>query len=225
MGFIFEQRLSDSPYVETVTQGRTEGNGSIIRPAETHWHLVFVREQGQSHAIVTGPLTTAGVVPFREGAEILWLKFKLGTWLPHLPIREFIDVETQLPLAASQSFWLQGSAWQFPSFDNTESFVERLVRHDLLACDPVVAGVVQGQPPHLSARTVRHRFLQATGLTQNHIFQVKRAQRAALLLQQGVSVLDTVDALGYYDQPHLTRSLKQFVGHTPAQIGRWRPPA
>jgi hypothetical protein len=27
-----------------------------------------------------------------------------------------------------------------------------------------------------------------------------------------------VDAAGYYDQPHLTRSLKQWVGHTPAQI-------
>ncbi len=224
MGFIYEQRLSDSPYVETITNGHTAGNGTVIRPAETHWHMVFVREQGNARAVVAGPLSTAGVVTFQKGAEILWIKFKLGTWLPHLPIQEFLDVEQILPDATRQSFWLKGSVWQFPTFDNAEVFTDRLVRNDLLACDPVVDAVLQGQPPDLSARTVRHRFLQATGLTQNHIYQFERAQRAADLLRQGVAILDTVFEVGYYDQPHLTRSLKQFIGHTPAQIIRMHQP-
>ncbi|MCB0139261.1 MAG: AraC family transcriptional regulator, partial [Caldilineaceae bacterium] len=34
----------------------------------------------------------------------------------------------------------------------------------------------------------------------------------------GVSILDAVDEAGYYDQPHLTRALRQWVGYTPAQI-------
>ncbi len=38
------------------------------------------------------------------------------------------------------------------------------------------------------------------------------------LLQQGVSIVDTVDQAGYADQPHLTRSLKRFIGQTPAQL-------
>jgi methylphosphotriester-DNA--protein-cysteine methyltransferase len=59
---------------------------------------------------------------------------------------------------------------------------------------------------------------KATGLRQNHIRQYKRAQQAARLLQQGVPILDTVYEAGYFDQPHLTRSLKQFIGYTPAQI-------
>jgi AraC-like DNA-binding protein len=180
--------------------------------------MVFVRVHGNAHAVVAGPLTTSGLVSFGEGAEILWIKFKLGAWLPHLPIREFIDVETHLPGAASHSFWLQGAAWPFPNFENTENFIARLVRRGLLACDPVVTAVLQGQVPELSPRTVRHHFLQATGITQNHIFQIERAQRAAMLLQQGVTILDTVYELGYFDQPHLTRALKQFVGYTPAQI-------
>jgi hypothetical protein len=37
-------------------------------------------------------------------------------------------------------------------------------------------------------------------------------------LQQGVSILDTVEQAGYFDQPHLTRSLKYLIGQTPAQI-------
>jgi AraC-like DNA-binding protein len=41
-----------------------------------------------------------------------------------------------------------------------------------------------------------------------------------MLLEQGVSILDTVEQAGYFDQPHLTRSLKRYVGYTPAQILR-----
>lgn len=39
-----------------------------------------------------------------------------------------------------------------------------------------------------------------------------------MLLRQGVSILNTVCQLGYFDQPHVTRSLRQWIGHTPAQI-------
>lgn len=64
---------------------------------------------------------------------------------------------------------------------------------------------------------MRHRFLRATGLTQGTILQIERAKRASALLEQGVPILDTVYEAGYFDQPHLTRSLRRFVGKTPAQ--------
>jgi len=98
------------------------------------------------------------------------------------------------------------------------------VRDGLLVSDPVVKAALQDELPEMSSRTVRHRFLRATGLGQSHIRQMKRAQRAEALLQQGVSILDTVYEAGYYDQPHLTRSLKQFIGYTPAQIIRLSKP-
>jgi methylphosphotriester-DNA--protein-cysteine methyltransferase len=72
--------------------------------------------------------------------------------------------------------------------------------------------------PEVSLRTLRHRFLQATGLTQSRVRQAERARRAIELLEQGVSILDAVFEAGYYDQPHLTRSLQRFVGYTPGQI-------
>ena len=218
MSLLVEQRMSDSPYIETIMHGWTASNGSAIRPAETHWHMVFVREHGNLHPIVVGALTTAGVVSWGAGADILWVKFKLGTFMSHLPVKSFLDTETTLPGAASRSFWLKSSAWQFPDYENVETFVNRLVREEILVCDPVVSAVLQDQLLDLAPRTLRHRFLQATGLTQNHIRQVERAQQAARLLQQGIPILDTVFDLGYYDQPHLTRSLKQFIGFTPAQL-------
>jgi hypothetical protein len=182
--------------------------------------MVFTKFQGKLYPIFTGPLPTSGTVAFTEGAEILWIKFRLGTFMPHLPNRDFLDVETVLPDATSKTFWLKGSAWKFPTYENADTFVEWLVREEIVVYDPAINTVLEGQPHDMAARTVRHRFLRATGLTQTQIFQIERAQRAAALLNEGVSILDTVHEVGYFDQPHLTRSLKQWVGFTPAEILR-----
>ena len=140
--------------------------------------------------------------------------------MPHLALRSVLDRETFLPDASSRSFWLHGSAWHFPDYQNVDLFIDRLARNDVLVRDPLVEAVLRDEPHDLSPRTVRDRFRRTTATTQSHIRQVERAQRAAALLRAGVSILDTVHELGYYDQPHLTRSIKQWVGHTPAQIIR-----
>jgi AraC-like DNA-binding protein len=219
MTIVFEERASDSPFVDTIMHGHTLSDGSTIRPAEIHWHMVLVKHEGKSQAIVVGPLTTSGVAKWGGGAEILWIRLKVGTYLPHLPNRSLLDTETPLPGASSSSFWLKGSAWQFPTYENVDTFINRLVREDVLTSDPLVHAALQDELLEaVPARTLRHRFLHTTGLTQNHIRQFERAQQAAALLREGVSILDTVYMMGYFDQPHLTRSLKRFVGKTPAQL-------
>lgn len=220
MSIIYEERTSDSPYLDLVTRGRTVSDGSPIRPAEVSWHIVVMRQQSEVRLLVVGPWTTSGTVTYTEGAELLWIKFKLGAFMLHHPVRDYLNSETILPGGAFQSFWLKGSTWQFPEYDNVETFVDRLVRDEILVLDPVVNAALQDQLPEMPSRTVRHRFLRATGLTQSHIRQMKRAQEAVALLEQGLSILDVVFQLGYFDQPHLTRSLKQFIGYTPAQIIR-----
>jgi AraC-like DNA-binding protein len=224
MSIISEERKTSSPYIETIMRGRTESDGSALRPAESHWHMVLRKLGGNVDLLVVGPWTSAGVISYTKGAELLWIKFKLGTFLPHLPTRDFLDRETILPGAVGKSFWLNGSTWQFPDYENADTFVDRLVRDGVLACDPVVNAALQDQLEDVPARTMRHRFLQTCGLSATHIRQMKRAQHAQALLQQGVSILDTVDEAGYFDQPHLTRSLKQFLGYTPAQIIRLSQP-
>lgn len=221
MGILYEQRASDSPFVDTVMRGRTVDDGSSLRPAEVHWHMVFTRYQGQFFPFVVGPWRTSGVVNFTEGAEILWVRFKLGAFMPHLPTRNFLDSETILPGAAARdSFWLHGSAWQFPDFENVETFVERLTRDETLVRDPLVETALNEHAQDVPDRTLRHRFLRATGVSQNHIRQFERAQRAAALLGRGRPIIDTVYELGYFDQPHMTRALKQVTGLTPGQIAR-----
>ena len=154
---------------------------------------------------------------------MLWIRFSLGTFMPHLPTRTLLDAETVLPDASSRSFWLGGSAWPFPDHENADAFVERLVREGVLARDPVVCAASAGLSPQgLSPRTLRHRFLRATGLAQGAICQIDRANRAAACLRRGVSIPDVVHEAGYFDQAHMTRSLKRWVGVTPARIATAR---
>lgn len=218
MSMISEERLSDSPYIETVCRGWTVATGSSVRPAESHWHMVIVKVHGKVMPLVVGSLPTSGVAKWGAEAEILWIKFKIGMFMPQFPAKTLINREVLLPDASSQKFWLHGSAWHFPSYDNVETFIHRLVRDESLVHDPVVSNALLDRPLDVAERTVRHRFLQTTGLTQNQIRQIERAQRAAALIKQGVPILDTVFETGYFDQPHLTKSLKRFVGKTPTQL-------
>jgi AraC-like DNA-binding protein len=182
--------------------------------------MVFVRHNSNSRLLVVGPLTEAGVASWEEGAEILWVKFKLGTFMPHMPFRDILDQETALPEATGRSFWLKGSAWQFPDPENIETFIDRLARAEILVRDRFVNAALGGDFLETPSRTVRHRFQQATGLPPGQIRQFERARQAETLLRCGHSISDTVYEMGYFDQPHLTRSLKRWVGYTPAQIAR-----
>jgi AraC-like DNA-binding protein len=182
--------------------------------------MVIWKYQGDTAITVRGPETQASAAFSSSDAEFLGIQFKLGTFMPHLPVKSLVNAEAILPEANSKSFWLHSAAWEFPNFNNVDTFVERLVREGLLMRDPAVEAALNGQPIDLSVRTLQYRFLQSTGLTYNTIRQIERARHAMTLLQQGVPILDTVFEAGYFDQPHMTRALKQYVGQTPAQIAR-----
>lgn len=94
------------------------------------------------------------------------------------------------------------------------------MRQGLLVRDPVVEATIHGHTSDMSVRSLQYRFLQATGLTHRTIQQIERARNAVSLLGRGTSIADTAFELGYFDQAHLTNSLKRFIGRTPAQIAR-----
>ncbi len=211
-------RPSDSPYVETIWRSRSEHAGEFLSVAVSHWEMVITELEGDIQLTVRGPETQSNPAHCPPDGEWLGVIFRLGTYMPHLPTVKLVDDEVNLARAGDRSFWLHGGAWQFPTYENVETFVDRLVREGLLAQEPMVTAALQNQPTDLSLRSVQRRFLHTTGLTQGQVSQIERARLAVALLQQGVSILDVVELAGYADQPHLTRSLKRFAGQTPAQI-------
>jgi AraC-like DNA-binding protein len=187
--------------------------------AEAHCGLVITKSDDKIFLTVRGPETRATPAFSRAGAEFIGITFKPGVFLPDLPAHMIMDRwDVTLPDAQSKSFWLNGFTWQYPDYENADIFANCLARAGLLVYDPIVTALEKGRPVQMSARTLQRRFLQATGLTYGAARQIERARYATALLKQGVSILDTVYSAGYYDQPHLTRSLKHFIGLTPAQI-------
>lgn len=219
MKFSFDSRLSDSPYVDAIWRTESVGGGSFMSIAESHWGIVVTRQEGKTWLTVRGPETKAQPSPVPEDADFFGIVFKLGTFMPHLPGKRLVDCSYDLPEANRRACWLYCSAWEFPTYDNADTFVERLVREGMLVREPVVDAALQGhQQDDLSQRSVQRRFLHATGLTHKSIQQIERAKKAMGMLQDGVSILDTSYQLGYFDQSHLTNSLKHFVGQTPSEI-------
>jgi AraC-like DNA-binding protein len=218
MSMNFEQRLSDSPLVECIWRSNSDYATPFTSVAACHWEMVVTRLNGQLTMTLRGPETHATPAWCPPEGEWVGILFKLGTSLEHLPVASLVDNGINLPDASGKSFWLKGGVWQFPDYENADTFVDRLVREDLLVREPLVEAALQNRVEDLSPRSVQRRFLQATGLTQGTVRQIERARSAAVMLRQGVSILDTVVELGYSDQPHLTRALKHYAGLTPGQL-------
>jgi AraC-like DNA-binding protein len=215
----FEERPSDSPFIERVWRSWSGRAGPFLSIASTHCEMVVTRCRGEVFLTLRGPETKATVAQCPADGEWIGVRFTLGTFVPHLLPGNLSDRrDVTLPGATAHSFWLRGSAWEYPAFSNAETFVTRLARHGLIIRNPIVDRILNRQQHPLSLRTAQRRFLQATGLTHRSVRQIERARHATSLLTQGVPILDTVHEAGYFDQAHLTRSLKHFVGQTPGEI-------
>jgi hypothetical protein len=186
--------------------------------ATSNWELVFWEHGGGIYAAVRGPETTASSVEVPDGSRSFGITFAHGTSMPHLPPARLVDSALQSPHATATAFLLRGEEWLMPDFDSAEQFVARLVREGVVVRDPLVDEVVAGGMPDVGTRSVQRRIAAATGLTQGSIRQIERARQAAILLGGGVVPLDVVNRLGYYDQPHLARSLQRFIGRTATEL-------
>jgi hypothetical protein len=188
--------------------------------ATSNWELVFWKHEGLLHAAARGPETTASSVEVPDGSESFGITFAHGTSMPHLPPARLVDSALESPHATATTFVLRGDEWLVPGFESAEQFVARLVREGVVVRDPLVDEVVAGGLPAVGTRSVQRRVAAATGLTQGGIRQIERARQAAILLGEGVTPLAVVDRFGYYDQPHLARSLQRFIGRTATELRR-----
>jgi AraC-like DNA-binding protein len=194
--------------------------------ATCNWGMVVTRLNGQTSFTIRGPETIATMADCPGEGEWVGVHFRLGTYMPLFPagfLRNRNDVT--LPPAARKSFYLNGSVWECPTFENIDTFVQRLVARGLIVADPLVLGQFGSDSPRAdrqrtSLRTGQRRVMRATGMTHATIRQIERARAATQLLQDGTPPARVALDLGYFDQAHLTRSLKRFMGQTPTQIAR-----
>ncbi|GAA3820018.1 helix-turn-helix domain-containing protein [Sphaerisporangium flaviroseum] len=214
----FETRASDSPWVDTVWTCTSERVAEMTSVAAVCWGLVFWELEGTAYANISGPETRTGTAPVPEGATFVGIEFAVGTCLRAVPTPALVDRGLELPDATHRTFRLDGLRWETPGPDDAEALVDRLVRAGAVVRDPLVAEVRRGHRPVVSGRTVERRFRAATGLTQGAVRQIERARTASALLAAGTPVADTVSKLEYFDEPHLARALRRYVGRTARQL-------
>jgi AraC-like DNA-binding protein len=221
--FTFEDVASGSPHVSGAWRTRSEPDPDelFMSTAGTNWEVVVTRPaSGLPWVSLRGPETTASPAPIPADAEFLGIRLHMGTYLTQVDMRRLVDRSITLPASSTTDFrWLDGSVWELPTGDNVDVLIERLAAAGLLVHDPVVVAALHGEEVGLSTRSVERRVSQATGLTRGAIRQIRRAEAAVEMLERGVPAREVARRAGYADQPHLTRSLKRFVGHTPSQAG------
>jgi AraC-like DNA-binding protein len=218
---VFEDRASDSPFIERVWRCHSERAGRFLSVASSHWEMVVTRRRGAVTLTLRGPETRATAIDCPADGEWLGIRFRLGTLMPKLAVTRLIDrQDVVLPGTNARSFWLEGRAWELPGFANAEALVSRLAEGAVIARDPAVQAALLGDRGALSVRSRQRHFLQATGMTHGTFRQIERARHAVRLLRRGVSIADTVHEAGFFDQAHLTRALKRLVGQTPGRIAR-----
>jgi AraC-like DNA-binding protein len=220
MFIVFDKdRPSDSPLIERVWSCHSIASGTFLSVASSHWEIVLTRLRGECTVTVRGPETKASEVQCPADGEWFAIRFAAGTYMPRLPVGRLLNGnDVNLPGASRGRFWLNGARWEFPGFENAEMFAGRLAKAGLIARDAAVVAALQGERDSLSKRSAQRHFLQATGMTYSAMRQIERARHATNLLQQGAAIADVVHEAGYFDQAHLTRSLRHFIGLTPAKI-------
>lgn len=217
----FESRPSNSRFVECVWRCRSAAGGEFHSMAEGNIELVVTRLPGVTRVTLRGPVTVARRFTCPANGEWLAIRLSPGVYLPNLPTSQLLDHnDLELPVIGGERFLFEGVLWEIPRWDNAESFIARLERSGLIGMDGAVKAAVAGDRQALTLRSVQRRFRRALGMTPSQYTQIERARYAAELLTNGASIGDAVYDAGYFDQAHLTRSLRKLIGQTPAAISR-----
>lgn len=218
MALEIDVRPSDAPLIDCVWRGRSTGVGILNSVASSHWHLVVSEVGDQVGVSVHGPESrpVTASLPL-EGAWV-GIRFRLGVMLQDVPIPNLVDGGLVLPEASHRSFWWKGGTWERPTYENAEGLVARLAREDLIGREPLIDDALRGGAGAVSLRTLQRRFYLATGQPRRAVRQIEQARRAAVRLREGATPADVTYELGYYDQPHLTRSMRRYLGRTPAEL-------
>jgi AraC-like DNA-binding protein len=198
--------------------------GSFLSMADGNIELVFTKLPCVTAVTLRGPVTRPTIVECPPDGEWLAIRLSLGTYLRQLSTAALIDHQNaQLPMLGNGRFWFSGLSWEVPTYDNAEDFVARWALAGIIARSHAADAAVAGDVDWMSRRSVQRHFVRATGMTLGSFQQIERARHAADLLVSGRSILDTAFEAGYFDQAHLTRSLKQLVGMTPSRLVREQP--
>lgn len=92
----------------------------------------------------------------------------------------------------------------------------RAARAAMRVCaEPAVPVTTLADQQHVGRRQLERDFQQWIGTSPRHLAQVARLQAVSRKAQTGASLADIAADLGYADQAHMSRAVRQLTGLTP----------
>lgn len=180
-----------------------------------------IRFGGITTVHLRGPAVTATPLSCTAGASYFGADFRTGAYLTVVRPAQLANMrDTVLPTLPDGRLLLGGETWEMPTAENIDVFARRLERAGLLVFDPLVEEYRHGEAVPLPERTAQSRFIRAVGLSRRKLRLIERTRQAARRLTAGATIADVVAEADFYDQPHLTRAMRQLIGHTPAEVAR-----
>jgi hypothetical protein len=152
------------------------------------------------------------------GDRSVVVSFAAGTYLPWLKGASFTDNFVMLPMVDDTHFQLAGHTFPWPTFSNIEELIGQMTKLGVLASNSIVDGILKDAPKATSKRSVERHFKATTGLTPKKLADIRRAQQAVRILKAGESPSIAAIEAGYYDQPHMSRSLKRLMDSLPSDV-------
>lgn len=219
MALTYTERASDSPFVQRVWTSTNSAPTTFTSVAEVYTELVAWRIGGDTGVLLRGPESRAQVLDVPADAEWFGVTLRLATHLAAARPAAMLDLaDVELP-ADRHGFWLAGRRWPLPTEGNAEDLVCSLGAAGAVTTDPLVVDLLAGDPARqVPARTKQHRFRHAIGLSQQTLVQIRRARAAGALVHRGATAAEAVHALGFYDQAHLTRAVRRYLGSSPGRL-------
>lgn len=219
MSQIHESRQSDDPYIDTVWKSKAIANGTYLVTPDGSWDLIAAEEpDGSRIAFLAGQVTKPTRLPYRAGNKSVVISFTAGAYLPYLRGAVPADSFIMLPVENNTHFKLADHTFVLPTYDNAEELVMQMVSLGVLKNDAIVEHILHGAPKAASKRSVQRHFKTTTGITHKKLADIHRAQQAVRLLKKGKDPATTASDTGYYDQPHLTKSLKHLMDSSPTAV-------
>jgi len=214
-----ERRTSESPYINKVWRSTALTDGTFLATPDASWELIAaVKADGARTVFITGQATKAERLDYKAGEQSVVIQFTAGVYLPDFRGAPFTNNYVVLTLPDDTHFELAGHIFPWPTFEDAEDLVDQMVRAGVLANDEIVDSVLRGTPKAASNRSVERHFKTTTGLSPKKLADIRRAQEAVRMLQAGKDPSTTAADAGYYDQPHLSKSLKKLMDSLPSDV-------
>lgn len=135
--FRIENRVEPSEFIERIWRTRGMPARAMISIAVPHWHMLVIKHSSSpTKVIVRGPESKASIVDIPQAAEFIGIEFKLGTFMPALPISALVDDAKELDAVSNSHINLAKSNWEMPTFETAADFVAHLARDEVLVRDP-----------------------------------------------------------------------------------------